>query len=76
MWIWRSIQGDQPGGRGSKRVEKEARTTPVKGTMWCSHNDEMVMSRTRTISSWSSAKTASLMTSDGSRKEGEQPETR
>ena len=38
-------------------------TFPVNGTRWCSHRDEMSMSRTKTISSWSSAKTASLMTS-------------
>lgn len=39
------------------------RTFPVNGTKWCSQRDEISMSLTITISSWSSAKTASLITS-------------
>ncbi len=39
------------------------RTLPVNGTRWCSHKLDISMSRTRTISSWSSSKTASLMMS-------------
>jgi hypothetical protein len=43
--------------------KKRTQTLPVKGTRWCSHKLEMSISRTMTISSWSSAKMASLITS-------------
>lgn len=53
------------GGEGSvdEGYSRGGRTLPVKGTRWCSQRLEMSMSRTRTISSWSSANTASLITS-------------
>lgn len=55
-------------GRGLVMSEqgraKERRTLPVKGTMWCSQREKTSMSRTMTISSWSSAKMALPMTSE------------
>lgn len=38
-------------------------TLPMKGTRWCSQRENISMSLTMTISSWSSTNTASLTTS-------------
>lgn len=44
--------------------EGDERTLPVNGTRWCSQRLLTVISLTRTISSWSSAKIALLITSN------------
>lgn len=43
-------------------------TLPKKGTKWCSQRENISMSFTITISSWSSSKTASLSISGGERR--------
>lgn len=43
-----------------EREYLETPTLPVKGTMWCSHNENTSISFTITNSSWSSWKTAPL----------------
>jgi hypothetical protein len=48
-----------------KRGYESQLTRPVNGTMWCSQRLNTSMSLTITISSWSSANTASLITSKG-----------